>query len=228
VHRITVSHILGDDINYLRWSHGFLKSMSDIQYSGTATTTVLSWTSQATPLADNVSFRHITLLGQSTNMLSITNNLAQFKLIGLTLQDSIFAAQGSSTFVNSFGDANDCDLAMGSGNNNTEANALVPCVAPYKFNHLLLLDNTASPTAYLSSPVWQAGNSSVAFANYNGASGGDYRLCKGVSNPVAGCTRVSQFAAGQADQASDGTDLGADVTGINAVESAVRSGVRTP
>ncbi len=228
MHRITVIHVLGDDINYQRWSHGFLKSMSDIQYSGAASTTVPSWTSPATPLVDNVSFRHITLVGQNISAFSITNNLAQYKLIGITLQDSIFAAPGSSTFVNAFGEANDCDLAAGSGTNNTEANALLPCVAPYVFNHLLLLDSTASATVFLSSPIWELANSSVAFANYNGANAGDYRLCKGVGNPVAGCTRVSPFAAGQADQASDGTDLGADIAGINAVESTVRGGIRTP
>ena len=228
VHRITLSHLLGDDINYQRWSHGFSKLTDGIQYSGTASTTVLSWASPATPPADNVSFRHITLLGQNTNAFSISNNLAQYKLIGLTLQDSIFAAPGSSTFVNAFGEANDCDSASGSGSNNTEASALLPCVAPYIFNHLLLLDSTASAAAFLSSPVWAVANSSVGFANYNGANGGDYRLCKGVGNPVAGCTRVSQFAAGQADQASDGTDLGVDMVGINNVESTVRGGIRTP
>ncbi|MCU1270947.1 MAG: hypothetical protein JWN74_2241 [Acidobacteriaceae bacterium] len=228
MHRVTVSHVLGDDINYQRWSHGFLKTMSDIRYSGTSGTTMLSWTSPATPLVDNVSFRHITFVGQSTNAFSITNNLVQYKLIGLTLQDSIFAAAGSSTFTNSFGDVNDCNAASGTGSNNSEANALVPCVAPYALHHLLFLDNTASPTVFRSSPIWQAAGSLVAFANYNSANGGDYRLCKGVGNPVAGCTRVSPFAAGQADQASDGTDLGADVVNINNVESTVRGGIRTP
>lgn len=228
MHRISVSHVLGDDINYQRWSHGFLKSMSDIQYSGTATTTVLPWTSAATPLVDNVSFRHITFVGQSTNGFSITNNLAQYKLIGLRLQDSIFAAPGASTFTNSFGDVNDCNSASGSGANNTEANALVPCVSPYVFNHMLLLDNTAASSVFVSPQIWQSVGASVGFANYNSANGGDYRLCRGVGNPAAGCTRVSGFAAGQADQASDGADLGADVTSINTVESNVRSGVRTP
>lgn len=228
MHRITVTHVLGDDINYQRWSHGFLKGSTDLQYSGTAGTTVLPWTSPAAPPVDNVSFRHITYVGLSTSPFSITNNLAQYKLIGLTLQDSIFAAPGSSTFVNSFGELNDCNAANGSGSTNSEANAVVPCVAPYRFNHLLLLDSSAAPTVFLSSPVWELANNSVAFANYNGANGGDYRLCKGVGNPVAGCTRVSQFAAGQTGQASDGTDLGADIAGINAVESAVRSGIRTP
>ena len=228
LHRVTLSHILGDDINYQRWSHGFFRGMTDIQYSGTVSTTVLSWTSPANPLVDNISFRHITLVGQSTTPFSITNNLVQYKLIGLTLQDSIFAAPGASTFVNSFGDVNDCNAASGTGSNNTEAKALIPCVSPYVFNHLLLLDSTAASTVFLSSPIWQVAGTSAGFANYNSANGGDYRLCKGVGNPLAGCMRISPFAAGQPNQASDGTDLGADIAGINTVEANVRSGVRTP
>ena len=97
----------------------------------------------------------------------------QYKLIGLTLQDSIVAAAGSSTFINSFGDVNDCNAASGTGSNNSEANALAPCVAPYTLDHLLFLDNTAAPNVFRSSPIWQAAGNSVAFANYNSANGGD-------------------------------------------------------
>jgi hypothetical protein len=104
----------------------------------------------------------------------------------------------------------------------------VPCFNGYIFNHLALLDNTASASVFLSSPVWQPAATAVGFVNYNGGNGGDYRLCKGLNNPSPLCSAASAFAAGQTSQASDGTDLGADITGINAVESAVRSGVRTP
>jgi hypothetical protein len=227
-HRVSVANVLGDDVNYQRWGNGFLKIMTALQTGGTASTAILAWTSAIAPLADNISFRHNTLLGNFTNMFAIANNLAQFKVASFTWQDNFFASPGASTFVNANGEANDCDTAAGSGSSNTEAKALVPCFNNYTFNHLALLDSTASPSVFLSSPIWQPASTAVGFVNYNGGNGGDYRLCKGANNPSPACSAASIFAAGQANQASDGTDLGADITGINAVESAVRSGVRTP
>jgi hypothetical protein len=97
-------------------------------------------------------------------------------------------------------------------------------VSPYVFDHNNLMDSTASPTVFSSSPIWQLSHTAVGFVNYNNASGGDYRLC----TTVRGCATNSVFAAGQADQASDGTDLGADVTTVNAAVSAVLVGTRTP
>ncbi|MGH9515906.1 MAG: hypothetical protein ACRD3P_09550 [Terriglobales bacterium] len=227
-HRVSVTNILGDDVNYQRWGNGFLKIMTALQLGGAGSTTVLAWTSTAAPLADNISFHHNTLVGNVTNTFAIANNLAQFKVTSFTWQDNFFPSPGSSTFVNANGEANDCDTAAGTGSSNTEAKALVPCFNNYIFNHLGLLDSTASPSVFLSSPIWQPASTAVGFVNYNGGNGGDYRLCKGPNNPSPSCTAASVFAAGQANQASDGTDLGADIAGINAVESAVRSGVRTP
>ena len=227
-HRVSVTNVLGDDVNYQRWGNGFLKIMTAMQTGGTASTNVLSWTSAIAPLADNISFRHNTLVGNVTNTFAIANNLAQFKVASFTWQDNFFASPGSSTFVNANGETNDCDTAAGSGSSNTEAKALLSCFNGYIFNHLALLDNTAASSVFLSFPIWQPAATAVGFANYNSGNGGDYRLCKAANNPAASCSAASVFAAGQANQASDGTDLGADITGINAAESAVRSGVRTP
>jgi hypothetical protein len=228
IHRISFSNLLCDDCNVQRWGHGFLKIIAGLQTGGTAGTKVLGWTSAATPLADNVSFNHITEVGNFTNPFAINSNNAQFKLINFTFQNSFFAAVGSSTFVNANGEANDCDTAAGTGSTNTELKALVPCFAPYTFDHLNLTDSTAPPSTFLSSPIWQLTHSAVGFVNYNSGKGGDYRLCTGVNLPAAPCAGVSSFAAGQANQASDGRDLGADIVGINAVQSTVRGGVRTP
>lgn len=227
-HRVSIANVLGDDVNYQRWGNGFLRIMTAVQTGGSGSTTVLAWTSTLAPLADNISFRHNTLVGNFTNTFAIANNLAQFKVANFTWQDSFFASPGSSTFVNANGEANDCDTAIGNGSSNTEARTLVPCFNGYIFNHLGLLDNTASPSVFVSTPIWQPAATAAGFVNYNGGNGGDYRLCKGPNNPSSLCSAASAFAAGQANQASDGTDLGADTVGINAVESAVRSGVRTP
>jgi len=102
------------------------------------------------------------------------------------------------------------------------------CFNPYVFNHLALLDSAAVPGVFLSSPIWQPASTTVGFVNYNSGNGGDYRLCTGLGTPATGCPAASPFAAGHANQASDGTDLGADIVGINVVESSVRSGLRTP
>jgi hypothetical protein len=57
---------------------------------------------------------------------------------------------------------------------------------------------------------------------------GDYRLCQGFNNPSVVCSGPSIFAAGQTDQAHDGTDLGAPVaTDVQNVTNAL-SGTRTP
>jgi hypothetical protein len=97
-------------------------------------------------------------------------------------------------------------------------------VSPYAFHHLALLDSTASPSVFSSSPIWQPTHSNFGFVNYANASGGDYRPC----TFARGCQSNSLFAAGQANQASDGRDVGADIDGINAAMAAVRYGNANP
>ncbi len=227
LHRLSISNVLCDDCNNQRWGHGFVAFLMAVQVGGGGST-VYSWESAANPMLDNVSVRHVTLVGSTTEPFGINSDAAQPKLINYALQDSFFAAPGSSTFVNPNGGNTNCDIAQGSSMNNSEAKALVPCFNGYIFNHLALLDSTAASSVFLSSPIWQPASTAVGFVNYNGGNGGDYRLCKGPNNPSSSCSSASVFAGGQSNQASDGTDLGADITGINAVESTVRSGVRTP
>jgi hypothetical protein len=97
-------------------------------------------------------------------------------------------------------------------------------VSPYAFHHLALLDSTASPSVFTSSPIWQPTHTTFGFVNYSNANGGDYRPC----TFARGCQTNSLFAAGQADQASDGRDLGADIDGINPAVAAVRYGNANP
>lgn len=227
LHRMSITNVLCDDCNNKRWAHGFVAFLMALQVGG-GNSTVFSWESAAHPMLDNVSVRHVTFVGSTTMPFGINSDLAQPKLINYTLQDSFFAAPGSSTFVNPNGGNTNCNIAQGSGSNNSEARALASCFNGYIFNHLALLDSTASSSVFLSSPIWQPASTAVGFVNYNGGNGGDYRLCKGPNNPSSACSAASMFAAGQANQASDGTDLGADISGINAVETTVRAGVRTP
>src|SRR5205823_8336520 len=112
--------------------------------------------------------------------------------------------------------------------NNTELKALPNCWNPYIWNFNNLTDSTATATNFTSHPIWQVAGNSIGFANYHNANGGDYRLCKGAGNPASACTGASVFAAGQANQASDGTDLGANAAGLSTIETQVRSGRRTP
>jgi hypothetical protein len=227
IRRVSVTNVLGDDVSRIHWSHGFASSYFATQ-ANSGPSTVYTWESAINPMMSNVSYRHVTLVGDNPNTFGINQDVAQPKSINYTVQDSFFASPNSTTFLNPNGGSTNCNIASGSGSSNSEARALVPCFNGYVFNHLALLDSTASPTVFLSSPIWQPASTAVGFVNYNGGNGGDYRLCKGPNNPSSSCTAASVFAAGQANQASDGTDLGADISRINAVESAVRSGVRTP
>jgi hypothetical protein len=68
---------------------------------------------------------------------------------------------------------------------------------------------------------WPSGNAypkdleSVGFVNPDSGNGGDYRLCRGKGEPAASCKGESKYA----HAGSDGKDLGAD---ISAIEAATR------
>lgn len=238
IRRVSISNILCDDCSYLHNSHGFgLNTYFDTQFnSGGAT--VLPWESATNPMASNITYSHITDIGDvpvnNTNhggVFGVSENTGQatVKPFGYVMQDSFFAANTAATFFDPNGGSS-CNLASGTGVNNTEARGMVPCFTAggYTFNHLNLTGSTASPGVFLSSPIWQTAGASIGFVNYNNANGGDYRLCKGLNNPSFPCTSASLFAAGQSQAASDGTDLGADVSGLMAVELNVRNGLATP
>jgi hypothetical protein len=238
VHKVTIQHVAIDDFSKTDWLHGWLSNLASVlQHSGTGCQTapckVLSWTSAATPLIDNITLNHVTAVGEVSNLISIANNEgiplgtnAQFQLGPLNLTNSILVSTGNSTFANFNGDPNDCNTASGTGANNSEARAFMgtgytpalPCTSSYQFNHLALLDSTASPSVFTSANIWQpASTDATLFRNYNGGNGGDYRV-------VAG----GQYDAGGGRQASDGTALGADIAGINTEIAKVRYGTPNP
>jgi hypothetical protein len=227
LHRFSIANVLCDDCNYIHWGHGFTQFMFSVRVGGGGST-IYSWEAPTNPILANVSVTHTTIVGADLYTIGVNSDVAQPKMINYRLQDSFFASNQSATFLNPNGGSTNCNIAQGSGANNSEVRALVPCFNGYVFNHLALIDSSASPSVFLSSPIWRPVNSAVGFVNYNGGNGGDYRLCTGVNLPAAPCAGASIFTAGQANQASDGKDLGADIVGINAVESTVRGGIRTP
>jgi hypothetical protein len=240
LHRVSISNFLFDDVSDLNWGHGVssIFPTASFQGNGNSSQADNGWTSATNPYADNIFVTHGTLIGHSTSAFGITNNLrttansvttGQFAGINLTLQNNLWTAPGSKTFINPTGDAGDCNTASGTGSSNTETVGLSLCFVPHTFDHVALLDSTASIANFLNPTlIWPIASTAVGFVNYNGGTGGDYRLCKGPNNPSPSCSAASPFAAGQANQASDGTDLGADISGLNAMENAVRAGVRTP
>lgn len=66
-----------------------------------------------------------------------------------------------------------------------------------------------------------ANNAAVRFAN---TGTNDYRLCTAAASPDASCAGVSVFKSGQADQATDGTDLGMDATSFATKIQGVETG----
>lgn len=232
IHRLSYSNILLEDLNGSRYGHGFLHPQFDVfmQFSGTAGTTVLPWTSLTTPLANDVNTAHVTSVGGTSttkginSWLSIANNNAQFQLGPFSVKDSIFEAPGTIPFTNNNGENGDCNH-----NNITETEFTTfqgrgytpptPCFSTYGLDRNLLLDNTSLSTAYATPTIWNnvASTDPTVFRNYNPNGIGDYRLAPG-----------SPYAAGGARDASDGLDLGADVAGIMASDANVRWGGQTP
>lgn len=220
MHNIAIFGNICDDCNFQRWGNGFLRIVEAIQTGGTASTNVLSWTSTANPLAANISFTHNTVIGAFSNTFSITNNVVQFPVSNFTFQDNIIASAGTTTFINANGELNDCNLG------NTEAKALVPCLVPYVFANNGLLDSTAPDSQFLNpASIYRMSNTLAKFVNYNNGKNGDYRPC---TVALCGAGNVSPFAAGQADQAHDGTDLGAPVATDQTNVTNALSGTRTP
>jgi hypothetical protein len=140
-----------------------------------------------------------------------------FQLKDFTFRDNLITSAGTRTFVNANGGTGNCNTG------NTESLALLPCFNPYVFDHNGLLDSTAPDGNFLvPSTVFRMTSTAAKFVNYNNGNGGDYRLCT-----IALCGFASPFAAGQIDQASDGTDNGAPVA-TQAVPTTALSGTRTP
>jgi hypothetical protein len=244
IHRLLYNNVLGEDINASRWSHGFIKTSGTnfAQVSGTASATkVLPWTSAATPLANDINFNKLTIVGGTPaqpgfgTCLSINNNNAQFQMGPFSITNSIIACPGSTTFTNNFGDANDCNAAAGATTSNTESLAMQgagyspakPCTSTYSLQRNALADNTAAPGNF-TSVIWQpTSTASDLFANYNAGSGGNYLVCTAPGFPLPACTGGT-YASGGARDSSDGSELGANVANIYASDAKVRWGNSSP
>jgi hypothetical protein len=145
---------------------------------------------------------------------------SQFQLKDFTFRDNLITSVGSSTFINANGEPGDCLTGK------SEANSLVPCFNPYVWDHNGLLDSAAPNSDFLTpANTFRVTSTAAKFVNYNNGNGGDYRLC---TVALCGAGNVSPFAAGQADNASDGTDNGAPVATIQSNVTTVLSGTRTP
>jgi hypothetical protein len=229
IHRLSYSNILMEDLNGIRYGHGFLHPQFDVfmQFSGTAGTPVLPWTSLATPLANDVNSSHITEVGGTSttkginSWLSIANNNAQFQLGPFSVKDSIFQVPGTLPFANNNGDIGDCNRPSGT---DTESVAFLgtgytpatPCFSTYSLARNLLIDNTS--TSFVTPTIWTTPSTATdLFVNSNPNGNGDYHIKAG-----------SQYAAGGAKDASDGTALGADIDGIAASDAIVRWGAPNP
>lgn len=96
----------------------------------------------------------------------------------------------------------------------------------YKFGNTALvggLNGVTYPTGTLAPTDWTNAAGGVRFVNYNGGSGGDYRLCTGVNAPAAPCPGASILH----NAASDSIDVGANVSNVLAATTGVLSGIIT-
>lgn len=142
---------------------------------------------------NSITINHITGFGDPrSKILSLGNNPSYPEMYGFNLTNSIV---GQALYpVWSTGGTN-C------ANPDVPVTSLNACFSNYTFNH-----NAIIATAY-SSSQWPSGNnfpstaSAVQFTNYNNANGGDYQLLS--TSPYA-------------NAGSDGKDLGADMSAIQA------------
>lgn len=124
------------------------------------------------------------------------------------------------TFMNSIMDAGiyGFHTAVGgsysctNGNNSSNSTLINGCWQPNSFDyHVLVRGGTAGgawPGSHNSLP---STFSSVGFVNYKNGVGGDYRLCTGAGQPSSTCAAGSPYH----NAASDGKDIGANVTLVN-------------
>lgn len=224
IHRIKFQHVLMEDFNCVRWSHGFKYSnplfCNFEQFSGDSGTALLPWTSLATPLTDNIKFDHIGMVGSVNSWLSIANNKAQFQLGPFSITNSYFGTPNSTPFFNNNGEANDCGTNQTVGKKEstqflgTGNTPFTPCFSGYSLANNLLLDSTAASTLFLTPTIWQKlPTDPDVFLNYGGGNGGDYHFKPG-----------SIYLAGGSRQATDGTAIGPDIDGIAASDAIVRRG----
>ena len=104
---------------------------------------------------------------------------------------------------------------IGGGPSNCAYNPSVPsavlsaCFAPYAFssNALIGVPSRFPPSSWPAGNTQMPNGNSIGFVNYNNGNGGNYALLP--SSPYKG-------------KASDGKDLGADITGLNAALAGVQ------
>ena len=148
------------------------------------------------PLLSDVQLNHITAF-PSNMIFDIGNPAAGPKMPNFMFANSIVTSGPYPVWGIGGGTAN-CAY-----NVNVPANLLNNCFVPYNFNHNVLI---GVPSRWPAS-TWPSGNTlmpngnSVGFVNFNNGNGGDYHLANGSSWKGAG---------------SDGKDLGADMTALDA------------
>jgi hypothetical protein len=240
MHRVTVSNNIFDDASWVHNSNGWINVTQQLEIGGTSGAVVPPWETLATPISENFIINHNDFLGDATNTIDFTNNTAHFPLGPIIIENNIFSSADNgtaSTFVNGFGDANDCNRASGTGANNNLSFAFLgtfytpprPCSQTPYFDYNLFLDSTAALSVFLpSTHIFKSSSTATdLFVSANGLNGGDYRICTGAGIPSAGCT-ANTYGAGGPSQGNDGLALGADVPGVMAAVTDVVLGIRIP
>jgi len=231
VHNILFSNILADGIDYRKYGHGWSKIYPVTTVQGAGGATIPQWSSATNPILHDVFYQNMTIVGAGTAPFNITNNALQFKMNNAVWQNLFItsadpAGSSNKTFINANGENGDCTPNGGGSNNDLEINYLPPCFTTYTYDHIALLDSTASSSNFLKPTlVWPASTSSIGFVN---PAAGDYRLCTDVGVPDLACTGPSIYAAGGARQGSNGKAIGDDVAAQAVFDNQVMSGVAAP
>jgi Putative Ig domain len=169
------------------------------KYAGNGVFARVSMGGPGVPILRNVRLNHLTGFA-SNNMLGVGSLTPGVQMSNIVITNSIMSAGNYPVW--STGGTTNC------AHFNKPLPVFNACFNPYVFaSNVIIASPTNTPTS-----MWPAGNSfagaptAVGFVNYNNGIGGDYRLLP--TSPYH-------------NAASDGKDIGADVTAINAAIAGV-------
>lgn len=164
--------------------------------SGTLFQVLSGW---PTSSLNSISINHVTGFGDpKSKIISLGNSTAYPWMYGFNMTNSIV---GQSLYpVWSAGGSSSCAAA------NLPANSLNACFTSWTFNHNAVVATTYGTSQWPTGNSFPASASAVQFTNFSNGNGGNYRLLS--SSPYA-------------NAGSDGKDMGADISAIQAAIAGV-------
>ncbi len=175
-----------------------------------------------TDLGPNIPLLHDVIINHITGLQDSSPNNTHFMMIGAPATGPMrnFAFLNSIVFAGQY-------PVGGSGGGPANCAFQAPPVdlfqrcfssaAAFTSNVIIGTPAMLPPSRWPRDNFFPSNPSAIEFVNFNGGIYGDYRLCHGQSEPASGCNKRSPYAG----RATDGKDIGADVTTVKRSIAAV-------